>query len=40
MANPHDMDANSKTYGGFISMIKWVIPVIAVLVFIVIGLIT
>lgn len=40
MANPHDMDAAGKTYGGFISMIKWAIPVIAVLVIIVIALIT
>jgi len=40
MANPHDMDSAGKTYGGFISMIKWAIPVIAILVFIVIALIT
>tara|TARA_E500000305_G_scaffold13171_1_gene9030 strand:+ start:215 stop:337 length:123 start_codon:yes stop_codon:yes gene_type:complete len=40
MANPHDMAKAEKTYGGFISMIKWAIPIIAVLVAIVLGLIT
>ncbi len=40
MANPHDMAKAEKTYGGFISMIKWSVPIIAVLVAIVIALIS
>ena len=34
-----DMKSAEKTYGGFISLLKWSIPVIAVITFIVIMLI-
>jgi hypothetical protein len=35
----HDMKSAEKTYGGFISMLKWAIPVIAIATLIVIALI-
>ena len=35
----HDMKSAEKTYGGFINMLKWAIPVIAVITFVVISLI-
>ncbi|TIX51823.1 aa3-type cytochrome c oxidase subunit IV [Alteraurantiacibacter aquimixticola] len=40
MANSQDIKSNEKTYGGFISMLKWAIPLIAVLVLIVLVLIS
>ncbi len=40
MADSHDMKPNESTYGGFISMLKWSIPVIAIIVAIVIALIS
>lgn len=35
----HDMDDARGTYGAFISAVKWSVPVIAIIVFIVIMLI-
>ncbi|MEE1878362.1 aa3-type cytochrome c oxidase subunit IV [Altererythrobacter litoralis] len=35
----HDMKSAEKTYGGFISMLKWAVPVIAVIALIVISII-
>lgn len=35
----HDMKSAEKTYGGFISLLKWSIPVIAIITFIVLTLI-
>ena len=40
MADSQDIKSNEKTYGGFISMLKWAIPLIAVLVLIVLIVIT
>lgn len=31
MANSQDIKANEKTYGGFIGMLKWSVPAIALL---------
>jgi Bacterial aa3 type cytochrome c oxidase subunit IV len=40
MANPqdnaHDIRANEQTYGGFIGMLKWSLPLTAVLVLVII----
>lgn len=35
----HDMKSVNKTYGGFISLLKWSIPIIAVITLFVIMLI-
>jgi len=35
MANTHDTKAHEQTYGGFISMLKWSLPLIAVLVLVI-----
>ncbi len=40
MANSQDLKAAEKTYGGFISLLKWAVPVIAVLVLIILLLIS
>lgn len=40
MANSQDLKAAEKTYDGFINMLKWAIPLIAILVFIVVLLIS
>lgn len=40
MSNPHDMKAANSTYAGFIGLLKWAIPVIAVIVLIVVLLIS
>jgi hypothetical protein len=40
MASGNDMKAAEKTYSGFIGLLKWTIPVIAVLVIVVILLIS
>ena len=32
MADSQDINSNEKTYGGFISLLKWAIPLIAVMV--------
>jgi hypothetical protein len=36
MANPQDIKANEQTYGGFIGMLKWALPLTAVLVLVII----
>lgn len=35
----HDMKSAEKTYGGFISLLKWSVPVIAIITLFVIALI-
>jgi hypothetical protein len=35
----HDMEKAKATYGGFMATLKWIIPVIAVIVFVVVTLI-
>lgn len=35
----HDMDKAQSTYGGFMATLKWAVPVVAVIVFIVVMLI-
>ena len=40
MADSQDIKSNEKTYDGFIGMLKWSIPLIAVLVLIVMLIIT
>ncbi len=35
----HDMDKSDKMYGGFISSLKWIVPLILVITFFVIFLI-
>jgi hypothetical protein len=35
----HDMDKAHSTYGGFMATLKWAVPVIAVIVFVVVALI-
>ena len=40
MADSHDMKPNRDTYGSFISLIKWSIPIIAVIVLVVVLLIS
>jgi Bacterial aa3 type cytochrome c oxidase subunit IV len=40
MASGNDMKAAERTYSGFIGLIKWTIPVIAVLVLLVLMLIS
>lgn len=40
MASGNDMKAAEKTYGGFIGLLKWSVPAIAVLVIVVILLIS
>jgi hypothetical protein len=40
MASANDMKAAEKTYGGFINMIKWSVPVIALIVLFVVVLIS
>ncbi len=40
MASGNDMKAAEQTYSGFIGLIKWTIPVIAILVAIVLALIS
>ncbi len=39
MDTTKDLKAREKTYGGFIEMLKWAVPAIAVITFIVILLI-
>ncbi len=36
MADPQNIKANEQTYGGFIGMLKWSLPLTAVLVLIII----
>lgn len=40
MEPANDMQAASSTYGGFVSTLKWSVPLIAVIVFIVVLLIS
>lgn len=40
MASTHDMQAAQKTYGGFITLIKWSIPAIAAITLLVLILIS
>jgi hypothetical protein len=40
MASANDMQAAEKTYGGFISLLKWSVPIIALTALIVIFLIS
>lgn len=40
MSNPHDMKAAQGTYSGFIGMLKWSIPLIALIVLVVVLLIS
>jgi glycerol-3-phosphate acyltransferase PlsY len=35
----HDIDKAQATYGGFMATLKWAVPVIAVIVFVVVSLI-
>ncbi len=39
MAKPHDMKAATGTYSSFISTLKWSVPLLAVITFIVVLLI-
>ena len=39
MANPHDMKAATGTYEGFITTVKWSVPLLAVLTLIIVVLI-
>ncbi|MCB2065552.1 MAG: aa3-type cytochrome c oxidase subunit IV [Erythrobacter sp.] len=40
MGNPQDMKAAEGTYAGFISLLKWSVPLIALLVAIIVILIS
>lgn len=35
----HDMKSAKKTYGGFITLLKWAVPVIAVITLVILTLI-
>jgi hypothetical protein len=39
MESGNDLKAHEKTYGGFIGLLKWSVPITAVIVFIVVLLI-
>lgn len=36
MASSHDMNSANKMYSGFIASLKWVVPLLAVITFLVI----
>lgn len=40
MASANDMQAAEKTYGGFISLLKWSVPIIAVITLFILFLIS
>jgi hypothetical protein len=40
MASANDMKAAKQTYGGFITLLKWTIPIVALIAFFVIFLIS
>ncbi len=40
MADSHDMKPNNRTYEGFLSLLKWALPLIAIIVLVVIFLIS
>jgi glycerol-3-phosphate acyltransferase PlsY len=35
----HDMEKAQATYGGFMATLKWAVPIVAVIVFIILALI-
>ncbi len=39
MASANDMNAAKKTYGGFISLLKWSVPLIAIITMLIVILI-
>ena len=39
MSSTHDMKKAQQTYGSFIGMVKWSVPVLALLVFVIVLLI-
>ncbi len=39
MDSAHEMKAHEKTYGGFIALLKWTVPITAIVTFIVVLLI-
>ena len=39
MDSAHEMKAHEKTYGGFISLLKWTVPLLAIATFLVVLLI-
>lgn len=39
MDSAHEMKAHEKTYGGFITLLKWTVPIAAIATFIVVLLI-
>ena len=39
MDSAHEMKVHEKTYGGFVNLLKWVVPITAILTFIVVLLI-
>jgi hypothetical protein len=39
MDSAHEMKAHEKTYGGFIGLIKWTLPIVAITTLVVILLI-
>jgi len=39
MASPNDTKSAEKTYGSFISLLKWSVPIIAVIVLVIVVLI-
>jgi hypothetical protein len=40
MSNPHDIDAARGTYSGFVGLLKWVVPLAAVITLVIIALIS
>ncbi len=36
MASANDMKAAERTYGGFITLLKWSVPITAIIVFLVV----
>ncbi|GMM93176.1 hypothetical protein [Qipengyuania sp. MTN3-11] len=40
MSTVHDMEKASKTYGSFVGSLKWIVPLLALLAFIVVVLIS
>jgi hypothetical protein len=40
MASANDMKAAQKTYGGFITLLKWSVPILAILTLLVILIIS
>ena len=39
MANPHDMNAARGTYDGFITAVKWSVPLLALLTLVIVVII-